>query len=139
VSVLPEKTSPRRRRWVEPRDVRSAGLSYDGREADARGLTTLPPAVEETLAPRVLPAPWTGGRSYVEMVALRDVARRITEGGTISSVGHTTRYGLFGHDLEKGVVLRARLRGLWTESKTPESEALEHLGRFLREPLPLGT
>ncbi len=35
------------------------------------------------------------------------------------------------HDLEKGVVLR----GLWTDSKTPESEALEHLGRFLQEPL----
>ncbi|MEJ7637265.1 MAG: hypothetical protein WKF75_04555 [Singulisphaera sp.] len=73
------------------------------------------------------------------MVALRDVARRITEGGTISRVGHTTRYGLLGHDLEKGVVLRARLRGLWTDSKTPEREALEHLGRFLQEPLFLGT
>jgi hypothetical protein len=139
VSVLPERTTTRRRRWVEPRDVRSAGLSYDGREADARGLTTLPPAVEETLAPRVLPAPWSDGQSYVEMVPLRDVSRRITEGGTISSVGHTTRYGLFGHDLEKGVVLRARLRGLWTDSKAPVAEALEHLAQFLQEPLHLGT
>ena len=139
MSVLPERTTARRRRWVEPRDVHSAGLSYDGRDADAWGLTTLPPAVEETLAPRVLPSPWAGGRTYVEMVALRDVSRRLTEGGTISRVGHTTRYGLFGHDLEKGVVLRARLRGLWTDSKAPEREALEHLGRFLQEPLPLGT
>ena len=139
MSVLPERPTARRRRWVEPRDVRSAGLSYDGRDGDARDLTTLPPAVEETLAPRVLPAPWADGRSYIEMVPLGDVARRITEGGTISRVGHTTRYGLFGHDLEKGVVIRARLRGLWTDSKTPEREALEHLGRFLQEPLPLGT
>ena len=119
MSVLPEPPTARRRRWVEPRDVRAAGLSYDGRDGDARDLTTLPPAVEETLAPRVLPAPWADGRSYIEMVPLGDVARRITEGGTISRVGHTTRYGLFGHDLEKGVVIRARLRGLWTDSKTP--------------------
>ena len=33
MSVLPERPTARRRRWVEPRDVRSAGLSYDGREA----------------------------------------------------------------------------------------------------------
>ncbi len=139
LSVLPERSTARRRRWVEPRDVRSAGLSYDGRDGDARDLTTLPPAIEETLAPRVLPAFRADGRSYIELVALGDVARRIAEGGTISSVGHTTRYGLFGHDLEKGVVLRARLRGVWTDAEAPEREALEHLGRFLREPLPLGT
>ncbi len=139
MSVLPERPTTRRRRWVEPRDVRSAGVSYDGRDGDARDLTTLPPTLNHTLAPRVMPAPWAGGRSYVEMVPLGDVARRITEGGTISSVGHTTRYGLFGHDLEKGVVIRARLRGLWTDSNAPEREALEHLGRFLQEPLPLGT
>jgi hypothetical protein len=45
------------------------------------------------------------------------------------------RHSLFGHDLEKGVVLRGRLRGIWLADTT---EAASRLDRFLREPLPLG-
>jgi hypothetical protein len=139
-SILPEPapTSARRKRWVEPRDARSAMLSYDGREPDVQGLTTLPPLEGDQLAPRVLPSPWPGGGSYVEMVHPHDLARRITETSKISSLGHTTRYGLFGHDLEKGVILRARLRGLWIISKAPERDALDRHEQFLHEPLPLG-
>lgn len=139
-SMLPEPTggSSRRKRWVEPRDGRAAMLSYDGREPDVHGLTTLPPFEDDRLAPRVLPGPWPDGSAYVEMVHPHDAARRITETGKISSLGHTTRYGLFGHDLERGVVLRARLRGLWLNSKTPERDALEHYEQFLHAPLPLG-
>jgi hypothetical protein len=140
-SVLPEpETTPRRRkRWVEPRDARAAVLSYDGREGDVHGLTTLPPSDDGGLAPRVLPAPWPGGGSYVEMVHPHDAARRVTETAKPAALGHTTRYGLFGHDLERGVVLRARLRGLWITSETPEREALDRYDEFLREPPPLGT
>jgi hypothetical protein len=140
-SVLPElsKSSGRRKRWVEPRDARSARFSYDGREPDIHGLTTLPIPDDDRLAPRVLPAPWPGGASYVEIAHPHDVARRIAETIKIGTVGHTTRYGLFGHDLEKGVVLRGRLRGLWLISSTPEREALERYDEFLREPPPLGT
>lgn len=140
-SVLPEPSgSSRPKRWVEPRDARSAALSYDGREADLRGLTTLPLADESApLAPRVLPGPWDDGRTYIEMVHPNDAARRITEAGKATSLGHTTRYGLFGYDLEKGVVLRARLRALWTNSPTARQDALELYERFKSEPLPLGT
>ena len=141
-SILPEASgaaASRLKRWVEPRDARAAALSYDGREEDVRRLTTLPPADETNrLVPRVIPAPWGGGWSYVEMVNPQDAARRITEAGTASSLGHTTRYGLFGHDLEKGVILRARLRGFWTHSQTPQREALDRFEQFLEEPLPLG-
>jgi hypothetical protein len=46
-----------------------------------------------------------------------------------------TRHSLFGHDLEKGVVLRGRLRGIWLADA---SDAASQLDRFLHEPLPLG-
>jgi hypothetical protein len=49
-----------------------------------------------------------------------------------------TCYQLFGHDLEKGVILRARLRGLWLNSETPDVQALAAYEQFLGEPLPLG-
>jgi hypothetical protein len=141
LSVLPEPPGgSRRRRWVEPRDARAAAFSYDGREADVRGLTTLPP-VDETnpLAPRVIPGPSGDEWSYIEMVHPQDVARRIVEAGSPTRLGHTTRYGLFGHDLERGVVVRGRVRSAWTRSSTPRDEALKRYQRFLEEPLPLGT
>jgi hypothetical protein len=141
-STLPEPSETplktRWKRWVEPRDARSAALSYDGREADIEGLTTLPPVGEGSLAARVLSGPWAKGEVYVEMVQPQDAARRITATSKFSRLGHTTHYGLFGHDLEKGVVLRGRLRGLWLVSDEPEQEALRRQERFLREPLPLG-
>lgn len=140
-SILPEPagSGARRKRWVEPRDARAAMLSYDGRESDVHELTTLPPFEGDRLAPRVLPGPWPDGSTYVEIVHPHDAARRITETSKVASLGHTTRYGLFGHDLERGIVLRARLRGLWLTSKTPERDALERYEQFLKEPLPLGT
>lgn len=131
-SILPEPPGARKKRWVEPRDATSAGLSYDGREPDVGDLTTLPPAAGN-LAPRVLPSPWEDGLSYVEMVLPEGVARRVTEAGKISSLGHTTRYGLFGRDLAPGSVVRTRLRGLWLLSSAPQSEALDRAGAFREE------
>lgn len=132
-SVLPEPAGSRPKRWVEPRDMRSAGLSYDGREADVRGLTTLPPAEEESLVPRVLPSPWEDGLSYVEIVHAKHVSRRIVEAGKISSLGHTTRYGLFGVDLAPGDIVRTRVRGLWLLSASPQREAIERAEAFQNE------
>lgn len=139
-SVLPEPASSSRKRlWVEPRDARAAALSYDGREPDLGALTTLPPTGEwNPLAPRVLTGPWAEGWSYIEMVHPHDVARRITESGKPTSPGNTTRYGVFGHDLERGVVLRARLRGVWTRSATARDDALVLFDQFQAEPPPLG-
>jgi transposase-like protein len=62
-SVLPEPAGSKTRQWVEPRDAAAAALSYDGREGDARDLTTLPPADAGRLAPRVIPSPWDDGLS----------------------------------------------------------------------------
>jgi hypothetical protein len=132
-SVLPEPAGSKTRRWVEPRDAASAALSYDGREGDARDLTTLPPADAGRLAPRVIPSPWDDGLSYVEMTRPGEAARRVAEARKVRSVGHTTRYGLFGRDLPPGASLRARLRGVWLLSTSPQSEALDRAEAFERE------
>jgi hypothetical protein len=129
--------------FVEPRDVRSAALSYDGREDDlAVGrLTTLPvpDSGRAPFPPRILSSQGTPGwRSYIEMAQPDDVARRITSAVSPTEPMLFTRYALFGHDLERGVVLRARLRGLWLagEANKADSESCQHA--FISEALPLG-
>jgi hypothetical protein len=133
--------------WIEPRDAAAAALSYDGRESLhlLRALSTLPlPATSpSTLAPWISsPTERDPESFYIELVQPNDVARRIMVGpiGGDSSIRSavSVRYALFGHDLEKGVILRARLRALWIRSKTPEHDAIALLEAFLREPLPLG-
>ncbi len=78
---------------------------------------------------------------YVEMAHPDDVARRVTgvpdEAGEFQTA-NSVRYGLLGHDIEKGIVLRARVRGLWISSATPEEDAQALFREFLREPPPLG-
>jgi hypothetical protein len=132
---------------VEPRDSRAATFSYDGREPAGvlRGLTTLPlpEPGENRLRPLVVAAPTAddSGLIYAEMIQRNDVARRIVvepAGQGATDRATSVRYGLFGHDLEKGVVLRARLRGCWIASTTPENEVWQRLDEFLREPPPLG-
>jgi len=133
--------------WVEPRDIPSAALSYDGRESAATlaALTTLPVPLPAsgTLLPRIVSPPgFDADTYYVEMVQPNDCARRILDEPPGEPSAHrdslVTRYRLFGHDLEKGVVLRARLRGLWIRSKTPVATARALFEEFLREPPPLG-
>jgi hypothetical protein len=128
---------------VEARDAASASFSYDGRESVhvLRGLTTLPLA--RSLRPCVFPAP--GGADdlfYAEMVHPHDVARRISAepvpGGSAHAGARSTRYALFGHALEKGIVLRARLRGCWIRTTDADADAQAIYQDFLREPLPLG-
>jgi hypothetical protein len=72
----------------------------------------------------------------VELAHPDDVSRRIHE-GTLPFT--TTRYALFGHDLEKGVVLRARLRGYWRPKTSALADAERLYAEFLGEPLPLST
>jgi hypothetical protein len=133
---------------VEARDVHAAALTYDGREpADVlRSLVTGPVAtspeeLEAVWYPTPGPSP-QGERCYLEMVRPNDCARRI--------IGHfaaredprrdrrSTRYGLFGHDLEKGVVLRARVRGIWLPCRCDEREKHRRHAAFLGEPPALG-
>jgi len=133
--------------WVRPRDSRSAGFSYDGRmpAADLRRLTTLP--LLDSLAPGLSqvatlgPLRDSGGR-YLEMAHPHDVARRIFWGqgqpDSASAGQLQIRYGLFGHDLEKGVIIRARIRGLWISWRDiavlPPVAVLD----FVATPPPLG-
>lgn len=135
----PEPSPWKHQRWVEPRDAQAAGFSYDGREVDLKGLTTLPPRRAAFSSPRLVTGLDDSGWLYAEMVHPYDVCRRIREGGRTLAQARTTRYGLFGYDLEKGVVLRGRLRGLWLRSEGAKEQALAQFDAFLHEPLPLST
>lgn len=121
-------------RSVEPRDRESAALSYDGRESDLSSLVTGPPS--SALGPWLASKTGRDGWSYIEMARPEDAARRISEGRLPF---RSTRYGLFGYDLERGVVLRARLRGFWTPTVGAFDVAESKLRDFLVEPPPLRT
>ena len=97
-------------------------------------LTTGPPGpvADPWLAPRSGREGWT----YAEFVHPHDVSRRIHEGKLPFTA---TRYGLLGYDLERGVVLRARLRGLWLPKASAFDDAQRQLDEFLGAPLPLST
>ena len=62
---------------------------------------------------------------------------RFQNGRRRSPAAHV-RYALFGLAIEKGVILRARLRGCWIRSRNPEAEAQALYREFLDQPLPLG-
>jgi hypothetical protein len=104
-------------------------------------VTTFSPS--RPLRPCLYPAPGgTNDRFYVEMAHPDDLARRIStepipkRSATVP--GRYVRYGLFGLAIEKGVILRARLRGCWIRSRNPEAEAQALYREFLHQPLPLG-
>jgi hypothetical protein len=133
--------------WVEPRDRRAAALSYDGRENSDQllCLTTLPVPGSDgaSFEPLFIVPPWPPSRgTYFELVHPHDVARRIVYGeigeppdrGSVVAV----RYCLFGHGLEKGVIVRGRLRGLWIDSADLAEEARNAHAAFLTLPPPLG-
>ena len=125
------ETAPR---VVIPRDGSAAALSYDGREPTLSGLSTAPPGDEPALW-RV-PKSGRDGWTYLEMVHPEDASRRILE-GTLPY--RSIRYGLFGYDLERGVVLRGRLRGVWLSKDRAHSEGEAVYRGFLAEPPPLTT
>jgi hypothetical protein len=111
--------------WVQPRDARTAALSYDGRVPSAvlSHLTTLPlhRIDQHPFQPVATASPWPRHPwCYLEMVHPVDVSRRISVGkkpGKLrAKAGPEISYALFGHDLEKGVILRGRLRGIWVEA-----------------------
>jgi len=129
--------------WVAPRDARSATLSYDGREtaANLHGLTTLP--IRDGSKTHVFALPGVErGVYYVEMVQPNDAARQIQMEPSHPELPRLEslilRYGLFGHDFEKGVVFRARMRACWVTSEMHAPDAVSLLQEFVEEPPPLG-
>jgi hypothetical protein len=133
--------------WVRPRDAHTAALSYDGREPaeELARLTTLPvlPAARPAFGPvQVLsPSPELPG-DYFEMVHPQDVSRQVilgtasVEPPTGSAIG--IRHALFGHDLERGVALRGRLRATWRAGAATGWDLMQAFREFLEEPPPLG-
>jgi hypothetical protein len=129
-------------RSILARDTHSASLSYDGRESPENlRLTTVRPIALTT--PYVfMPPDSDSGSYYVEMVQPNDVARRIRLEPSDPERQHHERlvlqYALFGHDFEKGVVFRARLRAFWLAAQELGPDAGPLYEQFLNEPLPLG-
>jgi hypothetical protein len=128
---------------ILPRDERAAGFSSDGREppGDSGSLETL--AVTNSPRPNFFsPSETDDGLWYVEMVQPNDVARQIQFEPAYPILPYLDsrvfRYGLFGHDFEKGVVFRARMRGYWACSKIDFDDARSLYEQFLNEPPPLG-
>jgi hypothetical protein len=142
-----QDTAHRYASWVQARDPRSAALSYDGREParELRHLTTLPmpgPA-EPAFEPVITRTPWPEQPGdYLEMVHPQDVARRIILGKGSrkppAGFGVGVRYGLFGLDLEKGVIVRGRLRGFWVPAGEIAEKSRIAFQEFLNLPPPLG-
>ena len=131
--------------WVQPRDLRSAALSYDGREPAGvlARLTTLPVplSLEAEFGQVVAYGPEAPGGRYIELAHRHDVARRIVQGEEFRPIlgdRLIIRYGLFGHDLEKGVVVRGRLRGIWGSRRDSELLPQTAFQEFMAEPPPLG-
>lgn len=132
--------------WVEPRDPRAAALSYDGREPDLASLVTMPPRdhpqptlVGPNFGPWLCPdLPALAGKVYAELVHPDDCSRRLHAPGGGPPLA--LRTALFGYDLERGVVLRGRLRALWLDASTDfRAAAFSAYDAFLREPPPLST
>jgi hypothetical protein len=128
---------------VTARDPQAAALSYDGREA-ADNLRRLTMAeLGDSLWPGVFIPP--GGQAsgyYVEMVQPNDAARQIRLEPSDPELPYLERlihqYALFGHDMEKGVVFRARLRACWLGIHKHAPVAVGLYREFLNEPFPLG-
>jgi hypothetical protein len=103
------------------------------------------PSPTSLTALRLFLSPWAAEDVYyAEMAHPDDVAKRVSSevhgspGRRPPGHGYSTRHALFGLELEKGVVLRARLRGCWFQSANPEQAAAALYEEFLREPPPLG-
>ena len=125
-----------------PRDSRSAALSYDGREpaSDLARLTTfpVPVTIEPTFSQAAVFGPSVGaGERVLEFVHPHDVARIVHARRFQPGAELSVRYGLFGHDLEKGVIVRGRLRGLWISRHDADELALEAFCEFAEAPPPL--
>jgi len=129
--------------YLDARDVAAALSSYDGRDPEPVLRQLAVRSGMRPLRPSLVQAPMgENDLFYVEMVHPDDLARRISSEPIRDDLSltsaRTIQYALFGLALEKGVVLRARLRGCWIRSSCPEQDAAALYQNFLREPPPLG-
>jgi hypothetical protein len=114
-------------KWlVYARDHRAATVSLDGR---------FPPFDSTTLAglsrqPIVLYRPAGQRWSYAEMSRTDDCVRVISTFGRSATIAS---FGLFGLDVEKGVILRGRVRGVFMPRANDMRNAVRAFSRFAAE------
>ena len=124
---------------VDPRDRAAAASTYDGREADATLARLSTNVVHPSGSPRFHPVRLVSSDRgpFVTMAHPQDVARWVHVDG---AAGVAIRYALFGVDLEKGVVLRGRLREVClADGEASFGRQDEERRFFLTEPPPLRT
>lgn len=118
------------RSLVLPRDRAVALFSMDGR-TPRFGETVLAPAYGYPIVVYRLRNPdW----SYVEMSHPEDCARIVAR---VDAAVARVSFGLFGLDLEKGVILRGRVRGIFVPRRADLDQAMELFKRFLAQKPPL--
>ena len=120
-------------KWlVAPRDNKTNRLSTNANFPAADEMTACLPYS----MPLVLVRPKHRRWSYLEMCHRDDCTRvmaRLNDGGMESS------FGLFGLDLEKGVILRGRLRAAYVSRENDKELACKLFQSFLDERLPLNS
>ena len=127
-------------RTIFSRDRYSSGMIGSASESDP-GETWSAPAGMMPLIVFRLPG---NQISYVELFQLEDVSRLILESTPDDETGMnggkvSCQHALFGRDLERGVVLRARLRRIWLTREADLEFAQQCGACFLEEPPALNT
>lgn len=117
---------------LQARDGEALSLTFDGRESASPPFDVAP--LRADADPDAPLAPWEprgpeASRAYYELAHPYDESRRLDGPESV-------RHALFGYDLERGVVLRGRIRGVWTRSG---EEAARLFREFLTAPAPLTT
>jgi hypothetical protein len=113
-------------RLVLPRDCEAAKLSLDGRSPCFGDMLLAGPYAYPLVLCRPIGHDW----SYIEMSRADDCARIIV---CRTRNRAEVSFGLFGLDLEKGVILRGRVRGVFVARKQDVDRALELYGAFADE------
>jgi hypothetical protein len=112
---------------VVPRDRDAAALTLDGRSPSLDESILTPPFHSPIVCYRPAGQSW----SYVEMTHPDDCVRIIAqcERGKVS-----WGFGLFGLDIEKGVILRGRVRGAFIPRRRDTDQATRLFRQFVAEP-----
>jgi hypothetical protein len=106
-------------RWlVAPRDHAAARFSLDGRFPRFGELALAPPYRYPLVLYRLTDPDW----SYVEISHSDDCARIVARRDRTTAWVH---FGLFGLDIEKGVILRGRVRGVFLKRDHDTARAIE--------------
>jgi hypothetical protein len=130
--------------WINVRDGLAWGCKWfvfsRDRTAGIRSLDGRPPADDlDTLAgfyrqPIILYRPAGERWSYIVMSRPDDCVHMVVG---IERRSVTVSFGLFGLDIEKGVILRGRVRGMFIPRANDLRMSLRHFARFVAESLRL--